>query len=331
MRSTPSAHHAHLGRRGRAVVELDPLAQRRAARPALGSPSTSTRYSLATPWEGWVSSWVSVAVVGQHQQALGVLVEAPDREHPGLVGNEVGHGGSALGVRGGGHHPGRLVQAGSGRGRGRPAPGRRRRSPRPRARRPADRGPATSPSTVTRPSGDQLLAGPAAAVAERGRAPSAGARRRVSCSAVDVAHRAGGRAEAVLELAHHLGAGQEVLDRRAVGRGCRGRGAPRTARWCRRAPPGPGRSARPPPRCSRAARAGGPPRRRSRHAAPRSGPERPAGGRRRWPGSRGRRSTGGARRRGWRSARRRGPGRGGSGSDSPRPVSASTNPRPSRS
>ncbi len=51
-------HHAHPGRRGRAVVELDALAQRGAARPASGTPSTSARYSFSTPWLGCVSSCV---------------------------------------------------------------------------------------------------------------------------------------------------------------------------------------------------------------------------------------------------------------------------------
>ena len=51
-----------------------------------------------------------VAVVGEQQQALGVAVEATDREHPGLGGHEVDHGRPALRVRRGGDHPGRLVE-----------------------------------------------------------------------------------------------------------------------------------------------------------------------------------------------------------------------------
>ena len=41
-----------------AVVELDAVAQRGAARQASGSPSTSARYVFTTPWRGWVSSCV---------------------------------------------------------------------------------------------------------------------------------------------------------------------------------------------------------------------------------------------------------------------------------
>ena len=76
----------------------------------VGSPSTWARYSLSTPKRRVGQAVGQLAVVGQQQQALGVEVEAADREHPGLGGHQVDHRGAALGVVGGGDHAGRLVE-----------------------------------------------------------------------------------------------------------------------------------------------------------------------------------------------------------------------------
>ena len=51
-----------------------------------------------------------VAVVGEHQQALGVDVEPADREDPGLAGHQVDDGRPALRIGGGGDDAGRLVE-----------------------------------------------------------------------------------------------------------------------------------------------------------------------------------------------------------------------------
>ena len=115
------------------------------------------------------------------------------------------------------------------------------------------------------------------------------------------------------------------------GRPSRARAAPGTGRSCRTGPAGPAPRPGRRPRCSPAARAGAPPRRRSPRAARRSASATPAGGRRRWPASRGPRSTGGARRPGWRTARRRAPGRDGSGTASRRRSWPTGSPGPSRS
>ena len=84
-----------------------------------------------------------LAVVREQQQALGVGVEAADREHPRLVGHELDHGRAAVGVLGRGDDAGRLVQQvvdepGLARRpvRRRPRPGRRRGRRGGRARRP---------------------------------------------------------------------------------------------------------------------------------------------------------------------------------------------------
>ena len=51
-----------------------------------------------------------VAVVGEKQQSLGVLVEAADREHPRLGGHEVGDAATSVRVAGRRDDAGRLVQ-----------------------------------------------------------------------------------------------------------------------------------------------------------------------------------------------------------------------------
>ena len=109
-----------------------------------------------------------VAVVGEHQQALGVVVEPADREHARLARHEVEHGAAALRIARGRHVARPACSAGSTRASCRRR--RARRRPSTRAVAGSTRAPstATSPSTVTRPVGDQLLA--------RAARPEAGAR-----------------------------------------------------------------------------------------------------------------------------------------------------------
>ena len=53
-----AVHQGHLGRGGGAVLQLDALPQP-PQRPRDGVPSTSARYSLSTPKDGWVRRWAS--------------------------------------------------------------------------------------------------------------------------------------------------------------------------------------------------------------------------------------------------------------------------------
>ena len=76
------AHERHLGRRGQAVVELDALAQPAHAprrRRALHLDQVLLLHAEA----GVGEAMGQVAVVGEQQQALGVGVEAADREDRG--------------------------------------------------------------------------------------------------------------------------------------------------------------------------------------------------------------------------------------------------------
>ena len=245
-----------------------------AAPRAPGCPSTSARYSLATPWEGWVSSWArSPSLVSISRPSVS-RSSRPTGNTRGSAGTRVDHGRPPLGVGGGGDHAGRLVQQvvdEAGRHRHRHAVDRDRGRGR---GRPAGRARPRSPLTVTRPaaiSSSQTRRLPKPARAR----PSGGARRRLRrlgrrrrpapASAAQSASATGSaRPAGLLELARHLGAGQEVLDRGQLLERGRGPGAPRTGRWCRRGRAGPGPRRGPPPRCSPAARAGGPRRRRSR-------------------------------------------------------------------
>ena len=76
-----------------------PLAQGPQRARGSGGRSSSTRYSLSTPWEGWATAMGEVAVVGEDEQPLGREVEPPDREDPGLGRDEAGDGRSARGRR----------------------------------------------------------------------------------------------------------------------------------------------------------------------------------------------------------------------------------------
>ena len=123
----PGRDHAHPGRRGRRRPRERPPGAACAGRPAEGSPATSTRYSLTTPWEGWLSSWARSPSLVRTKQALAVGVEAPDREDPRLGRHEVDHGRAALGVIGRGDHAGGLVEQVVDEARAPPARARRRR------------------------------------------------------------------------------------------------------------------------------------------------------------------------------------------------------------
>ena len=72
-----------------AVVELDALAQRAAAPPGVGTPSTSARYSFSHAVARVREQLRELAVVGEQQQPLGVVVEPADREHARLGRHEL--------------------------------------------------------------------------------------------------------------------------------------------------------------------------------------------------------------------------------------------------
>ena len=118
-----------------------------------------------------------LAVVREHEQALGVAVEAADREHPRL-GRARGRARSArpCGIARGRHVARRLVQQPVHERECRRRPARRRARRGRRAgstRRPST---ATSPLTVTRPAAIELLARAPRARDRRAPAPSAAAR-----------------------------------------------------------------------------------------------------------------------------------------------------------
>ena len=130
-------HEGHLGRGGESVVELDPLAEATHLGGS-GDAGHDGQVLLLDPVAGVGQAVGQVPVVGQHQQPLGVDVEAADGKDPGVAGHQVDHGGPALGVGRRGDHPRRLVeqvvhQAGPDR-EGHAVDGRRRRPP----RRPGD-------------------------------------------------------------------------------------------------------------------------------------------------------------------------------------------------
>ena len=205
--------------------------RRRARRPraawrtaaADGRPSTSARYSFSTPKRRMGQPVGEVAVVGEQQQALGVGVEAADREHPRL-GRARGRRRSWRPLRVGGvvTTPARLVEQVVDEP-GRDAigtPSTSTRSRRTSTRRPSI---ATSPLTVTRPSAisprtTRRLPSP------RWPAPSAGARRSACSSGsrrrrgqAEVAGSSGARRRnVVLERLDDLGARHELAERRQV-------------------------------------------------------------------------------------------------------------------
>ena len=76
--------HAHLGRRGEPVVELDALAQR-PQRPGRRGAAGDLGHVLLGHAVGRVGEQLGQrAVVGQDEQALGVAVQPPDGEDPRL-------------------------------------------------------------------------------------------------------------------------------------------------------------------------------------------------------------------------------------------------------
>ena len=80
MRSTPGRQHAHLGRRGRPVVELHALAQRAQGARAGRAAGHLGHVLLGHAVGGMGEQLGQRAVVGQDQEPLGVAVEPPDRE-----------------------------------------------------------------------------------------------------------------------------------------------------------------------------------------------------------------------------------------------------------
>ena len=131
-----------LGGRGAPVVEVDALAQgsdRGGRRGALDLGQVLLVDAVARVGE----QVRELAVVREHEEALGVVVEAPDREHPRVVGHEIEDGAPALGIVRGRHHlPGLVEQVVDEIGAHDRAARRRRRSRRGRGRR---AGPAVRP------------------------------------------------------------------------------------------------------------------------------------------------------------------------------------------
>ena len=84
-------HEPHARRAGRPVVELDALAQR-AQRARRGHALDLGEVLLLDAVARMREQLRELAVVGEHQQAFGVAVEAADREHARLAGHEVEHG-----------------------------------------------------------------------------------------------------------------------------------------------------------------------------------------------------------------------------------------------
>ena len=108
---TPDARTPTSAGRSQPVIELDALAQRaQRARAAGVPPSTSATYSLATPCDGWVSSWSQRPVVGQDEEPLGVTVQAADREDSRVGRHQRHDRGPPLGVIRRGDDPVGLVQ-----------------------------------------------------------------------------------------------------------------------------------------------------------------------------------------------------------------------------
>ena len=109
MRSTPGETAPTRAGRGAPVVQLDPLAE-----PAQGAGARRARHLdqvlLVDAVRGMGQELGQVAVVGHDEQALAVQVEPPDGEDPGLGRHEGDHRRSALGVRRGADHAGRLVE-----------------------------------------------------------------------------------------------------------------------------------------------------------------------------------------------------------------------------
>ena len=102
----------HRGRGGAAVVEVDAVAQAAdRARAHAAGPGDHLGEVLLVDAVARVGDAVGeLAVVREHQQALGVGVEAADREDPRVGRHVVEHRPAPVRVLGGGHHPGRLVE-----------------------------------------------------------------------------------------------------------------------------------------------------------------------------------------------------------------------------
>ena len=88
----------HLRRRRRPVVELDAVAQAAHGAGAHRAAADRGQVLLVEPVAGMGDAVGQLTVVRQQQQALGVGVEAADREHPRLGGHELDDGRAAVGV-----------------------------------------------------------------------------------------------------------------------------------------------------------------------------------------------------------------------------------------
>ena len=75
-----------------------PSRSRRTAPGLTGPPADGRQVLLLEPVAGMGDAVGQLAVVRQQQQALGVGVEAPDREHPRLGRHQLDDGRAAVGV-----------------------------------------------------------------------------------------------------------------------------------------------------------------------------------------------------------------------------------------
>ena len=149
-----------------AVVEHDSLSQ--AADRGRPRDARDLRQVLLLDAEPWVGEQLGqLAVVGEHEQALGLAVETADREHAGLGWNELEHRLAALGVVRSRHDADRLVKQVVHEARK-----DAHRSPVDLDEILSDFDPSAEDGDVAvdgdPPIGDEVLAGPAAAVTDPG-------------------------------------------------------------------------------------------------------------------------------------------------------------------
>ena len=110
-RSTRAAalHEPHARRRGQSVVELDAVAQR-GERTRRGNTFDFGEIRLHHTVARVGEELRELAVVGEHEEPGGVVVETSHREHTGVGRHEIEHGGAALRIAGRRDHTDRLVQ-----------------------------------------------------------------------------------------------------------------------------------------------------------------------------------------------------------------------------
>ena len=102
-------HQRDGGRRGRAVVEIDAGAQR--AELTRGRHAVDLgEIGLGDAVAGMREQLREIAVVGEHEQPLGLVVETTDREDARVVGHELDHRRAPFGIGRGAHVARGLVE-----------------------------------------------------------------------------------------------------------------------------------------------------------------------------------------------------------------------------